>query len=184
MLVMGIDSGLTGALSFISYARDVSRFEVVQTWPMPIVQDRSGSYGAAKQVDASAVLDRALAMRRHGFHKLSLDRLHVVIERQQAMPKQGVSSSFNNGMNYGLILGALRASTQFRDHIWGVRGSMWKKDMGLSSSKAESRAMATTLFGSDAGEIHWPRPSHEGRAEAALIAYWRGMRLLQAGVIT
>lgn len=180
MLVMGIDPGLTGGLAIVRHFE--GRFKVSATWPMPILEDKSGSFGARKQVDACSVMAVYLYWA-NGAYENDLGALHVVIERQQAMPKQGVSSSFNNGMNYGLLLGALRAQV-LPGKIWGVRGSAWKTAMGLSSSKAESRAKATALFGEEAEKHHWPRPSHEGKAEAALLAYWRAKRLAAMGGIT
>jgi hypothetical protein len=47
----------------------------------------------------------------------SLDVSKVLIEKQQAFPKQGVSSVFKLGVNYGQWLGRLECS--ILDEAWG-----------------------------------------------------------------
>lgn len=54
-----------------------------------------------------------------------------------------------------------------------VRPAEWKAALNLSSNKAASRESATMFFPDDADQ--WKRAKDDGRAEAALIA-WYGMR--------
>ena len=54
-----------------------------------------------------------------------------------------------------------------------VRPAEWKAALNLSSNKAASREMAGLIFPDDADQ--WSRAKDDGRAEAALIA-WYGMR--------
>jgi crossover junction endodeoxyribonuclease RuvC len=88
------------------------------------------------------------------------------IENVHAMPRQGVSSSFQFGRMFGgaeLVL----QSTCLR--VFHVTPQAWKKHFGLGSDKNASIAMATLLFGTDQ---HWKLKKHEGVAEAALIALY------------
>lgn len=89
-----------------------------------------------------------------------------IVEQAQAMPKQGVSSTFKTGQGYGQILGVLAA---LRLPYRTVTPAVWKRSMGLSGKdKDASRALARSL---------WPdaplgRVKDHGRAEALLIAEW------------
>lgn len=57
--------------------------------------------------------------------------------------------------------------------IHETRPAEWKAALNLSSNKTASREMAGLIFPDDAAQ--WPLIKHDGRAEAALIA-WYGMR--------
>lgn len=91
----------------------------------------------------------------------------VIIERQIAMPKQGVSSTFTTGRNYGMLLGALAA---LRIPHETVHPSAWKKVVGIpaGAGKDASRALAQRLF----PEVDLHLIKHHGRAEALLLAEW------------
>jgi crossover junction endodeoxyribonuclease RuvC len=54
-----------------------------------------------------------------------------------------------------------------------VRPAEWKAALGLSSSKSASRELAGCCFPDDADQ--WARVRDDGRAEAALLA-WFGLR--------
>lgn len=90
----------------------------------------------------------------------------IVLERQQAMPKQGVSTTFQTGLGYGALLAACYMSG-VRVHI--VSAAVWKRKMGLAGKDKEaSRALAIRLFPAVAQELK--RKKDEGRAEALLLA--------------
>lgn len=92
------------------------------------------------------------------------------IEKQQAMPKQGVSSTFTTGFGYGQLIGILAA---LRIPYHEVSPAVWKRAMGLQGKdKSASRALARSLF--PTAELH--RVKDHGRAEALLIAEY-GRRL-------
>ena len=70
--------------------------------------------------------------------------------------------------------GKIKASLVWRGiPIREVRPAEWKAALNLSSSKAASREMAGLIFPDDAHQ--WTRVKDDGRAEAALIA-WYGVR--------
>jgi crossover junction endodeoxyribonuclease RuvC len=91
----------------------------------------------------------------------------VVVEQVHAMPKQGVSSTFNFGKAVGIIEGVIAARGL---PITWVTPQRWKKLMGVTADKNTSRQLAINL---------WPDQAHlfarvkdVDRAEAALIAEW------------
>ena len=98
------------------------------------------------------------------------DDLYAYVERAQAMPKQGVSSTFRYGYGYGVIIGLLAG---LGIPYETVRPGEWKKRAGLiGRDKEASRALARQL---------WPtaplgRVRDHGRAEALLIAKYGGTR--------
>ena len=92
----------------------------------------------------------------------------VVIEFQGAMPKQGVSSTFSLGMQYGKILAVADLSGA---RILRPRPAEWKRGMSLiGKEKDDSRAEAIRQFPQLAGMLS--RKMDHGRAEALLIALW------------
>jgi len=92
---------------------------------------------------------------------------HAYIEQVAARPGQGVVSMFSFGKTYGIILGILAAKGI---PITYVTPGKWKKDLGVQADKDAARARASELMPQHAHL--WPLKKHDGRAEAALIAYW------------
>ena len=98
------------------------------------------------------------------------DDLYAYVERAQAMPGQGVSSTFKTGFGYGVIIGLLAG---LGIPYETVTPAVWKKRAGLiGKDKEASRALARQL---------WPtaplgRVRDHGRAEALLIAKYGGTR--------
>ena len=89
-LFIGIDPGLSGGIAMLGGNETVVR-------PMPVMNHPKGR---GRCVDANAlrgVITQAVA--RHPQSPL------VVIERQQPMPKQGVTSTFSIGESFGLLIG-------------------------------------------------------------------------------
>ena len=89
----------------------------------------------------------------------------VILERQQAFPHQGVTSSFTTGERYGMLQGVLAA----RGLPYRIVGaSMWKRQLGLPADKELVRARARELF--PWAELHLKK--YEGRAHALMLAEW------------
>lgn len=91
----------------------------------------------------------------------------VYIERVHSMPKQGVASSFNFGMGYGLwqgIVAGLGWSMEL------VTPQQWMKVMmaGQLRGKDPARARAQELW--PHAMYYFERVKDHGRADAALIA--------------
>lgn len=87
----------------------------------------------------------------------------VYVEASQSMPGQGVSSTFKYGVGYGVILGVL-AAYGFPHRL--VAPSTWKRAMGVTKDKTETRRLAQQLFPT----ASLGRVRDHGRAEALLIA--------------
>lgn len=141
--IMGLDPGFSGAVAF--YFPDQKT--AIATYDMPIV---------GKDVDAAALYDIII----------NYNPDLAVVELVHAMPRQGVSSSFNFGKSYGTALGVIGAIKIPTIH---VSASKWKKHFSLTSDKEKSRALAISTWPfSD----HFRRKKDDGRAEAALLALY------------
>src|SRR5215471_5766932 len=91
---------------------------------------------------------------------------HAVIERAQAMPKQGASSGFKYGRAVGAIEAVITCTTV---PMTIIEPTAWKKFHGLHGGEKEaSRQRALMLF--PAAHALLARKKDHGRAEAALIA--------------
>lgn len=99
------------------------------------------------------------------------------LERVGAMPKQGVTGTFNFGLNYGWIQGVLYA---LRIPVETVRPQEWKKKFGVTADKNTSIDVCKKLFpGVSLKKSDRSRTDNDGMAEALLLAmyakrYFRG----------
>lgn len=158
MSILGVDPGLSGALA-------VLRGSGLTTHDMPTFQIKG------KQKLDLVALD-VLLRNLVAFYEPEL----AIVEDVHSMPKQGVASSFT----FGYVTGAIHAMLAARKipvHL--VSPASWKRVMGLSRDKDASRQLASRLFPSAASQ--WARKKDDGRAEAALLAYYGG-RFLARGV--
>ena len=95
-------------------------------------------------------------------------RAAAVVERVGAMPKQGVTSMFSFGTNYGYIQGLLSA---FAIPYELVVSAKWKKAFGVTADKNTSIAVAQRLFPDvDLRRTQNCRKPDDGMAEALLMA--------------
>ena len=141
--IMGIDPGISGAVAF--YFPD--QRAGISAYDVPIV---------GKEINASALFDL--------IHQYAPDL--AVIEIVHSMPKQGVASSFNFGMSYGIakgVVGSLHIPTI------NVAPTKWKKHFGLTADKEQARALAISTW---PFSEHFRRKKDNGRAEAALLALY------------
>jgi len=92
----------------------------------------------------------------------------IVIEDIAARPGQGVTSMFSFGRTLGFAHG-IAAAAEAPIHF--VTPTVWKGKLGLlNSDKGASREKARTLFPASAHAFE--RVKDDGRAEAALLAYY------------
>lgn len=150
MNILGIDPGLDGALAVLS-----SDLRTLAVFDMPTFSTTRGK----RKIDMK-VLDAIIDLHRPGV-KLA------VVEDTHSMPNQGVASTFNFGFTCGLTQMGLVANAI---PMLAVRPAVWKAAMGLSSDKADSIKLATKLLPTH--QHLWPLAKHDGRAEAALLAYY------------
>lgn len=152
---IGIDPGITGAVAFLPPADKLKELHHsgVEVWDLPVYQD--GKHQMINAVKLAEILDK---WRR------SCPELMVYVEQVSAMPKQGVSSTFNFGTSYGIILGVVGALGM---PLTLVRPQAWKKRAGLlHREKDEARTMAQRLY----PQVDLSRKKDIGRADAILIA--------------
>lgn len=152
-LVLGIDPGASGGFAVVTRASGV--FSVFDARAPMLFEGRT------RPALNTPKMDEWLSDVR---------RFQVgVIEEVHAMPKQGVSSSFQFGRMYGAAESLMMAHCPRWEYVSPRR---WKQDMGLTSDKRQSIDAATALFGLETAKLFWPRRKDEGVAEAALIAAW------------
>ena len=153
--ILGIDPGLSGGLSLLEIAGGTMLS--LAAVPMPTV-----SLNKKGEIDLAA-LGALLTEWRPSV---------CSIEEQQAMPRQGVSSTFRTGYNYGLLRGFIHARGI---PINPVRPATWKASIGVPSDKSAARAIASRIF--PAHSHLWAKVKDDGLAEAALIALYGSRRV-------
>lgn len=143
MIYIGIDPGKKGGIAFMGDGKNNS-----ETYPYSddvLINNLRLIYVQGWQSDAICYLE------------------HV-----HAMPKQGVSSTFNFGMSFGFIQGVLKA--------YGIRYELvtpqkWKKEFSCTSDKNTSIEVCKRLFPNvNLKATDRCRKDHDGMAEALLIA--------------
>jgi crossover junction endodeoxyribonuclease RuvC len=150
--VIGIDPGISGAISVFNWYTHTLENVI----DMPTLEVDSGK---TKKRHISAVsLCNYLTI---------FSNAHIVIEKVGAMPGQGVTSMFNFGRSAGIIEGVVAALRM--PHTY-VTPAAWTKAVGRAAGKDASRMRAMELFPSKADLFK--RAKDDGRADAALIAYW------------
>jgi Holliday junction resolvasome RuvABC endonuclease subunit len=142
-LFIGIDPGQSGAIAVINSSDEVI---ALHDWPGDEIQAAVLVYNLTEDLPVKAA-----------------------IEKVAARPKQGVSSMFKFGTNYGVWKGILAA---FSIPFLEVTPQKWQKGIiSKAQDKKPSIAAAGRLFPS--AEITGPRGgAKDGRADALLIAYW------------
>lgn len=143
MIYMGIDPGKSGGLAFIL-------------------------------VNGEMIVSRAIPFDTERYAKMfrELKAMNVpircCIERVNAMPKQGVTSMFSFGQNYGWILGNLDAHEIPYETVLPKK---WKSEFGLTGDKTSSIETCKRLF-PDVSLLPTEkcRKDSDGMAEALLMA--------------
>jgi hypothetical protein len=92
------------------------------------------------------------------------------LEQLHAGPQMGRVSIARMFESYGALKGALAWRSI---PVQTVRPSEWKPSLNVPADKSAARRRAAEFFPDDAHQ--WRLAKHDGRAEAALIA-WYGMR--------
>lgn len=151
--MIGADPGQSGAFSRVTPAGEGSAFM------MPVLDKRINLVALGEILDGWP------------------DERTVVIETVSTRPGQGRSSALTIGINYGLVVGFLRAKGY---RVVEVHPQKWKAAMGLTKrdksetpkqSKDRSIALAQTLFpGADLRKSDRSTVPKDGKAEALLIA--------------
>ncbi len=153
MLIIGIDPGLSGAISFFINGR-VS--EVIE---MPVMAEGKKN---KKQINGPQVYNE-IQSRIKNFEK---KEIFVVIEQVSAMPGQGVTSMFNFGQSFGVLKGICSA---MQLSIYFVRPAKWKKYFNLiKTEKDASRTKVIEIFPYISSQLSKKKDAN--KADAILIS--------------
>lgn len=153
MRILGIDPGVNGACAVVTEAG-----HYITAFDMPTVLANKSSNRQMVDAYGLAALLRAQLREAGG-------ELVAVLENVNAMPDQGVSSSFAFGVSYGIVRGVLAAlgiSTEL------CSAARWKKHFALERDKQQARELAIRMFPLAA----LPRKKDHNKAEAILLARW------------
>ena len=153
MLIIGIDPGISGSISFLD---DGKIIEVIE---MPTMAEGKKN---KKQVNGSQIYNEILKV----IEKEDKQDVKVVIEQVSAMPGQGVTSMFNFGQSYGVLKGIFSAMQIPMDFVSPVK---WKKHFNLiNTQKDSSRTKAIEFFPYISHKLS--RKKDANKADAILIA--------------
>lgn len=153
--VVGIDPGLSGAVAVL-HGREVHVYDT------PTIRTGRGARRAYNLQEMSRILHEVC-----GQYNPSA----IAVERQQAMPGQGVTSTFSTGYGYGLWCGMVAACGV---PMHTPRPVDWHRAVlrGMAGEgKQRSMLAAMALFpGLCLTSPRGTKPTKDGRADAALIA--------------
>jgi crossover junction endodeoxyribonuclease RuvC len=150
---IGIDCGLSGAVAAVGANR-----EVIGLFDTPIVKVEGRSLYDCSEM---AAILRSLALKGNAV---------VVLEQQQAMPGQGVSSTFSIGYGFGLWAGLLSA---LEIPFQTVRPSVWvRKVLAGCPGEGKARSIGFVMRMYPGVELVPPgcRKPRDGRADALCLA--------------
>jgi crossover junction endodeoxyribonuclease RuvC len=146
MIHIAIDPGLTGAIAAIDDSA-----QLVLCADLPVTRDNKLAW-----IDSNDLTGLFLEC-------LQGRPARITLERSQAMPGQGVSSTFCTGVVMGSILAACQ---RISVPLTLVTAAVWKRSMGLDSSKSVSLDKARLQFPT----ADLDRKKDHNRAEALLLA--------------
>ena len=151
MIILGIDPGVSGAISVLEDKKVIDVFE------MPTMIDGKKN---KKQVNGSQVSNIIKDKMKNE------KELIIVVEHVNAMPGQGVTSMFNFGQSFGVIKGICSALSL---PIYFVRPTKWKKYFNLiKTNKDASRTKAIEMYPQISSQLS--RKKDSNKADAILIA--------------
>jgi len=152
MITIGVDPGISGAIAFLSPDK-----ELLSVWDMPTIPS-----GKKKTVDGTAIRSILVGECPSDDWRLPFE-YQVIIESVHAMPGQGVTSMFNFGKSFGVVIGVMQGlgiEPQF------VTPQKWKKPLDLiGGDKDAARLLAIDLY----PDAPLSRKKDGGRADAILI---------------
>ena len=153
MIIIGIDPGISGAISIIENKK------ILEVYDTPTMIDGKKN---KRQIN-SAQLTNIIKARLNDDKEVV-----VVVEHVNAMPGQGVTSMFNFGQSFGVIKGICAALGL---PIYFVRPTKWKKHFNLiKTNKDASRTKVIEVYPEISDKLH--RKKDSNRADAILIALY------------
>lgn len=155
MNYIGIDPGLQGAIATIHESEEIT------TLIMPTLK-----------IGKKRTLDNAMLAGTFSLPNILGIKSYVILEQQQAMPKQGVTSMFSIGYGFGALKQCL---VDFSIPHEVVRAQVWQKEFGISGRKGNTKAQALQICQSLFPNLNLlaterSKKPHEGIVDAILIA--------------
>lgn len=155
MLTLGIDCGVTGAISCLS---EDGQYRDVEDLPLI-------THGKTRWIDGTELLTILRRMRGG-------EPCMAFVEKTQATPKIGVTTSNSMGLTLGSTLAILQIAGCAIELVYP---QVWKRALGLIDSQSSDREKKRASL--DRARLLFPRASLErvcdnGRAEALLIAWY------------
>ena len=146
--IIGIDPGLSGALALLTD-------DGLEIFDMPTLQD-----GTKRRVDHAQLAVILDVWAKH-------QGIRCIIEKVASMPGNGHAGAFTFGRAAGVVIGAVAANFI---PIVEVTPQVWKRVTKTPTDKDGARLRASELMPRQSHQ--WPLKKHDGRAEAAIIAYY------------
>jgi crossover junction endodeoxyribonuclease RuvC len=150
-VILAIDPGAKGALAF--FDPDKGTLDIVDCPTVEVKRGAKAKNEISPQMLAAIISARSPAS--------------AILERVGAMPGQGVSSMFQFGRGVGMYEGVLAA---LQIPVTYVTPQAWQKAVNARQGKDAGRARAAELYPAYAN--CFSRVKDDGRADAALMAYW------------
>lgn len=150
-IIVGADPGAHGAFAKIDPIN-----HTLEIWDMPTFTIKPGQ-------KSKTIMDHV------GIADILRDEriFHAYVEEVNARPGEGTVSSFSFGRAFGTILGACGG---LQIPVTQVRPAVWKSNLKVPADKDAARYRASQLF--PKCSTAWKRKMDDGRAEAALIAFY------------
>jgi len=154
-LILAIDPGAKGALAFFDMEKGV--LNIVDCPTVEVKRGAKVKTEISPQMVSGIIASRSPTL--------------AILEKVGAMPNQGVSSMFQFGRGVGMYEGVLAA---LQIPITYVTPQAWQKEMNVRGGKDGSRARAAELYPAYASLF--AKKKDDGRADAALMAFWGATR--------
>ena len=153
MIIIGIDPGISGAISIIENKK------ILEVYDTPTMIDGKKNKRQINSAQVTNIIKERLNKEKE---------VVVVVEQVNAMPGQGVTSMFNFGQSFGVIKGICAALGL---PIYFVRPMKWKKHFNLiKTNKDASRTKVIEIYPEISSKLH--RKKDSNRADAILIALY------------
>jgi crossover junction endodeoxyribonuclease RuvC len=154
-MILAIDPGAKGALAFFDMEKGV--LNIVDCPTVEVKRGAKVKTEISPQMVSGIIASRSPTL--------------AILEKVGAMPNQGVSSMFQFGRGVGMYEGVLAA---LQIPVTYVTPQAWQKEMNVRGGKDGSRARAAELYPAYASLF--AKKKDDGRADAALMAYWGALR--------
>lgn len=154
MIVLGIDPGITGAIAMIGH-----RANLIKIGDLPTMVRAGKKAHVQRQVNGAGLAE----LLRDWLTDTDKNEIRFYLETPIAFPGLHVAAVGASFHTAGLIEGVVTARGYALEL---VAPNVWKKALGLSSSKEQCRMKAVRLY----PEAGLNRVKDHNRAEALLIA--------------